>query len=624
MIRERALRKREKLLGKLPVTGELLRGSLLERTIRHTKDCPKCARDEGHHVFVLTVTYPGGRTRQFSVRRERVDEVRHSLANYQKLKEAIEAFVNSIMTCCVRIRRPRSPGAKHMIEMRRAQRSFGDGLITAEVEDLREDWMAQADRVLADEALVAAVYEALGQRHPKSKSRGRQGTPAEVVWRLLLLKHIRNWSYEVLEREVRANLVYRDFTRVGAGKTPDAKTMGRWGLALGAAVIKQIHTRMVTLAQSHGLTEGRRMRVDTTVVETNIHYPTDASLLGDGVRVLTRAMKTITKIVGEVGTKLRDRSRSVKRRVLDIARAARSKAKQGQEKLKRAYGQLLNSTSRVVGQAKRFASEITVGVKRSAAVVQQLALEGLRDKLNAMVPLVRQVMQQTRARILRGDRRSDGKLVSLFEPSTEIIRKGKAGKPTEFGKMIKLQEAENQIVTDYEVYDRRPNDADLLIPAVDTHHARLGRVPHLVAADAAFYSAKNEAAAKAKGVKRVCIPNRSTKSPERRREQKKGWFGPARRGAPAARAASAWSNAAMASTAAATKAMPACSAGSASASSPTTSSPSAAPSQSSRQQRRSAHSMSRPQIPLAIWRALLSVAPSTKISDNINFAPESS
>jgi transposase, IS5 family len=116
-----------------------------------------------------------------------------------------------------------------MIEMRRAQRSFGDGLIAEEVSDLREDWMAYADQVLADEELVTAVYQALGQRHPKSKSRGRQGTPAEVVLRLLILKHIRNWSYGVLEREVRANLVYRDFTRVGAAKTPDAKTMGRWG-----------------------------------------------------------------------------------------------------------------------------------------------------------------------------------------------------------------------------------------------------------------------------------------------------------------------------------------------------------------------------------------------------------
>jgi IS5 family transposase len=411
-----------------------------------------------------------------------------------------------------------------MIEMRRAQRSFGDGLIAEEVGDLRDDWMQYADQVLADETLVTLVYDALGKRHPKSKSRGRQGVAAEVVLRLLILKHIRNWSYAVVEREVRANLVYRDFTRVGAGKAPDAKTMGRWGVALGGDVIKQIHARMVTLAQSHGLTEGRRMRVDTTVVETNIHYPTDSSLLGDGVRVLIRNMKKITKIVGEAGAKLRDRSRSVKLRMLDIARAARSKAKQGQEKLKRAYQQLLNSTSRVVGQAKRFSKEIAEGVKRSMDVVKQLGLEGLRQEIDAMVPRVKQVMKQTRARILRGDTRSDGKLVSLFEPATEIIRKGKAGKPTEFGKMVKLQEAENQIVIDYEVYAQRPNDADLLIAAVETHQAKLGRTPRLVAADAAFYSAKNEAAAIAKGVKRVCIPNRSTKSAERKREQKKRWF----------------------------------------------------------------------------------------------------
>jgi transposase, IS5 family len=101
---------------------------------------------------------------------------------------------------------------------------------------------------------------------------------------------------------------------------------------------------------------------------------------------------------------------------------------------------------------------------------------------------------------------------------------GKAGKPTEFGKIVKLQEAENQIVIAYEVYDQRPSDSDILLAAIDTHQARLRRTPHLVAADAGFYSGKNEAAAKAKGVKRVCIPNRSTKSPERKREQKKRWF----------------------------------------------------------------------------------------------------
>jgi len=111
--------------------------------------------------------------------------------------------------------------------MRRAQLSFGDGLIAGEVKDLRESWMNHADRLLDEETIVAPVYEALGRRHPKSRSRGRRGAPAEMVLRLLILKHVRNWSYEVLEREVRANLVYRDFTRVGGGKTPDAKTMGR-------------------------------------------------------------------------------------------------------------------------------------------------------------------------------------------------------------------------------------------------------------------------------------------------------------------------------------------------------------------------------------------------------------
>jgi IS5 family transposase len=344
------------------------------------------------------------------------------------------------------------------------------------------------------------------------------------VLRLLILKHVRNWSYDVLEREVRANLVYRDFTRVGGGKTPDAKTMGRWGLALGPDVLKQIHERMVRIAQDTGVTTGRRMRVDTTVVETDIHHPTDSTLLGDGVRVLTRVMKRITEIAGAAGTKLRDRTRSVKLRLLEIGRIARSKGPVRQDRLTQRYRSLLDATSRVVGQAKRFSEEIAQGVKRSRSLLKQLALEGLRQQLDEMMPRVKQVMKQTRARIFRGNTRSEGKLLSLFEPSTEVIRKGKAGKPNEFGKMVKLQEAENQIVIDYQVYARRPNDSDILVAAIDTHHALLGRTPRLVAADAAFYSNKNEAAAKAKGVKRFCIPNRSTKSAERKREQKKRWF----------------------------------------------------------------------------------------------------
>jgi IS5 family transposase len=408
-----------------------------------------------------------------------------------------------------------------VLDRRRAQLAFADGLIAEEVTDLREPWMVRADAVLDDEEIIAAVYDALVNRHRQSRRRGRPGAPAEVVLRLLVLKHIRNWSYAVLEREVRANLVYRSFTRVGGGKAPDAKTMGRWGTALGPQVIKQIHERLVQIARQDQVIAGRRMRVDTTVVETNIHYPTDSSLLGDGVRVLTRTMRRVTDLVGAAGTQLRDRSQSVKLRVLEIARAARATRGTDKTRLSQTYRRLLDATSRVAGQAKRFATEIALGVKQSA---RQAILLGLRQELERVVPLVRRVMRQTRERVFRGNTHVPDKLVSLFEPSTEVIRKGKAAKPTEFGKMVKLQEAENQIIVDYEVYDRRPSDRDLLVPSLDAHLAVFDRPPHLLAADAGFYSGKNETAAKRKGVRRVCIPNRATKCPEIKREQKKRWF----------------------------------------------------------------------------------------------------
>jgi transposase, IS5 family len=410
-----------------------------------------------------------------------------------------------------------------MIEVRHAQLSFGQGLIAEEVSQLREDWMVAADRILDDEQLLASVFEALSNRHRKSRTRGRLGTPAEIVLRLLLLKHIRNWSFAILEREVRANLVYRDFTRVGAAKVPDAKTMGRWALALGPEVIQNIHSRVVALGCEHAVVSGRKMRLDTTVVETNIHYPTDSSLLGDGVRVLTRAMKRIAALAGQ-GAKLRDRSRSVKLRILEIGRIVRTKGGPNKEGLQQGYKKLLSTVGRVVGQAKRFSREIAASMKRANQVSKQGALESLRNQLDTFIPRVQQVIRQTKQRLFAGDTHAPEKLVSIFEPTTEIIRKGKASKPNEFGKLVKIQEAENQIITDYVVYDKRPSDSDLVIPALEAHQHKLGRTPHLLTGDAAFFSARNETAAIERGVKRVCIPNRSTKSAERKRQQKKRWF----------------------------------------------------------------------------------------------------
>ena len=411
-----------------------------------------------------------------------------------------------------------------MIATRRLQRSFADGLITEEVTDLWEPWMRQADQILEDDALLTLIQQEMAKRLKKSKTRGRPGTPAEVVLRMLLLKHVRDFSFQELTREVRSNLVYREFTRIGGGKVPDDKTMGRLARQLGPAAVKQVHQRMVGIAPEEKIVQGRKMRVDTTVVETNIRYPTDSGLLGDGVRVLIRGMKKIEEIAGQVGARLRDRSRSVKLRVLEIGRAARSQGEQSQNKLQQAYEKLLASTSRVVGQAKRFAEEIASGVKQSSDVLQQAALEGLRAELETMTGRVQRVMRQTKARVFDGDTHFADKLFSVFETSTEAIRKGKAGKPTEFGKMVKIQEAENQIVIDYEVYDKRPDDRALLVPAIEVHEQQLGQTPRLLATDAGFHSAKNEAAAQERGVERVCIPNRSTKNAERKREQKKRWF----------------------------------------------------------------------------------------------------
>src|SRR5260370_2397005 len=165
-------------------------------------------------------------------------------------------------------------------------------------------------------------------------------TPAEVVLRLLLLKHIRNWSYDVLEREVRANLVYRAFTRIGDEKVPDAKTVARLGQVIGPEVMGELHERLMELARERGVVRGQKMRVDTTVVETNIHYPTDSALLGDGARVLTRTMKKVEKAAGGLKKRIRNRMRSVNKKVIAIALAGRRAGAEGEERRVEGYQDL--------------------------------------------------------------------------------------------------------------------------------------------------------------------------------------------------------------------------------------------------------------------------------------------
>src|SRR5437879_5818315 len=309
-------------------------------------------------------------------------------------------------------------GGDRVIHLRHERPSLWHAGLAKDIEDLWEHWMREADRLLEDAALVESVYEAQGKRHAQ------------------------NWSYDTLEREVRANLVYRAFTRIGDEKVPDAKTLARLGQVIGPEVIRNLHQRLMELARERGIVEGRRMRVDTTVVETNIHYPTDSSLLGDGARVLTRTMKKIEAKTGGLRKKIRERMRTVKKRVMAIALATRQPGPQREERQRKQYAELLSVTRKILNQAQGVMEEVEHLAPRRRKRVRKVT-----ETLELMAERMRQVVKQTKARIFQGITHFPGKIVSVFEPHTEIIRKGKASKPTEFGKLVQVQEAENQIIT---------------------------------------------------------------------------------------------------------------------------------------------------------------------------------
>jgi IS5 family transposase len=420
-----------------------------------------------------------------------------------------------------------------MIVPRYRQRTIYEGIYRSLIPDqkqlLWEEWMLKVDVLLEDDELIEIVHEALGRRHPKSQTRGRKGTPSEVVLRLMVLKHMKNWSYATLEREVRANLLYRDFTRIGGETVPDAKTMIRLGQALGPEVIRKIHERVVQLARGEKVASGRKMRLDTTVVESNIHYPTDSSLLGDGVRVLTRTMKKIEEKVEAAGTKVRNRMRSVTHRLIELGKAARGRGEEVKVRQEKIYRKLMAVTRKVVAQAEVVVREVRRGIKKAVDGKRQLVVEALTLELKEVSVLTRRVLEQTKARVIKGDTHFKGKLLSIFEVETEAIRKGKAAKPTEFGKLVKIQEAENQIVTDYEVCRQRPADEKLLLPSIEKHREIFGRAPELVAGDAGFFNNDNESGAKEAGVKKLAIPSKKTRSPARLAHQRQPWFRRAQR-----------------------------------------------------------------------------------------------
>jgi IS5 family transposase len=280
--------------------------------------------------------------------------------------------------------------------------------------------------------------------------------------------------------------------------------------------------RIVQQARERHVTSGRKMRIDTTVVEAPIRYPTDSGLCEDSVRVLRRAMSRLVAAGVKLSFKLRHVGRSVLRRMREIGQALRLRGEAAKEAIKKPYRRLLRITARLVRQAET-AIEQAARQKSKLSQAARAKVERALKTLQTMAPRARRVVQQTRARIVRGVTNSKAKLISIFEPHAQILRRGKIHRPTEFGQMVKVQEAEGGIVTDIGVVAEK-NDAPLLVPAVERHIEVFGRAPQLAATDRGFYSGKGERRIGELGVKRPVIPKPGHKSKKRVAHERQRWF----------------------------------------------------------------------------------------------------
>jgi IS5 family transposase len=387
---------------------------------------------------------------------------------------------------------------------------------------LKDDLLDSVDLLLDDPALVDLVRQCLAKRSPRSTRTGRRGLAPDRLLRCCVMKHLKGWSFRDLERELRSNLVYRRFTHFDADITPEFTVFSRSFALLSPAVTAEIHQRVVSLACEYGVAQGQKIRTDTTVVESNVHYPTDSSLLGDGIRVLSRSLQRIADECKTGALEVVDHGRAVKHRLLEISRAAKSLTEANQTRMRDSYQKLMGLTRSVVRQASEVVQRWRKGRLKVVGTVLGVATQ--IGQLRHFLPLVENVIRQTKERVVKGNSHVEGKVLSLFEPHTEVIRKGKAHKPNEFGRLVRIDEVENGIVSGYQVLVGNPDDTTSWVPALEQHQACFGQAPEMATGDRGFFSAKNEREAEALGVKKVALPARGRLSAKRAEQQKQRWF----------------------------------------------------------------------------------------------------
>jgi IS5 family transposase len=382
--------------------------------------------------------------------------------------------------------------------------------------------LAAIDRVLEDEELFRMISDDLSKRYPKTLTAGRRSTPVEVVLRMLAVRHLYNLSYEKTEMQVTDSLILRQFCRVYFHPTPDHTTLCKWASQIQPETLQAFNARVLAIAVDAKLTRGRKLRTDGMVVETNIHYPTDSRLLADSVRVIGRSLSRARLVLNEateLGKQVfRNRTRSARRAARQIGRLSR----RGRQHTRSTYRRLVGITRATVRQAEQVLEDLKTHAQEEG--------QALIQTLETFVPRTQQVIDQTVRRVFDGEQvPASEKIVSIFEPHTDIIRRGKPNKETEFGHKVWLAEVEGGLISQYRVLDGNPADDAQWEPTLEQHVDQFGHPPWQASADRGVFSADNETAAEQLDVQRIILPKPGHKSAARKQRERQRWFRRGRR-----------------------------------------------------------------------------------------------
>jgi IS5 family transposase len=365
-----------------------------------------------------------------------------------------------------------------------------------ELADQTDPVLVQLDRLLDDDQLYEQVRRDLIRRYPLTPRHGRHSTPAEVLLRLLVVQHLYAWSYQETVQRVADSLVLRWFCRVYFRRAPTKATLLRWAATIRPDTLHALMDRAALLAKAARVTRARKLRIDSTCVQTSIHHPTDSSLLGDGVRVLSRLIQQARPAVQGALRTVRDafrcRRRAVRRLLQQVHRVSRSKGEEAAEQQRALYARLLHVTRQTMRQAERVRAALAApqeapqGAPPAAAGQRSTrrstagAARRLQTQLDHFLPLVRRVVAQAQARVLQGRKiPSVEKVLSLFEPHTRVVIRAKAGAPVEFGRQVVFDEIEGGIVTRFHVLADDESECHQAVPAIAHHRSVMGHPPPL-------------------------------------------------------------------------------------------------------------------------------------------------